>query len=786
VQADGKILVGGDFSTLGGQSRSRIGRLNANGAIDTTFNPGANGSVRALALQADGRILVGGGFTTLGGQPLGHIARINANGTPDLSFTPGANNTVHTLAIQADGKILVGGDFTMLGGQPRNRIARLHEDGTLDSNFNPGADNTIFALAVQADGKILVGGAFTSLGGETRLRIGRLNPDGSLDPSFNPGANFTVRALAAQADGKILAAGNFTTLAGQTRSRIGRLNANGSLDSTFNPGADGFVIALALQADGKILAGGEFNTLAGQTRDYIGRLSNDMAAVQSLEILPGGITVKWLRSGASPELEHVIFESSANDVSYSLLGPGMRTNGGWMLTGLALPLQQNLFIRARGYYGSGESTGSSSVAGSVRIAHLNRDETVSILTTGPNPSIRGQNVSFRATVRGVTPDSGVPTGTATLTVNAIPLETRPLDASGVVTYNTSTLTVGDHSISVQYSGDASFNGSQTDPITQTVKPAGTLTTLFNTPNFSLFGQPVTLRATVIVLSPGAGIADGNVTFMLNGAPLETRPVDFGLAFYTLSDLPVGEHDITVHYEGSDSFNSSTSEPIKQTVARADTTTALVIAPNPAVFGQSIGLAAFVNVSAPGAGTPSGIVTFVMNGAPLEARPLSAGVATYSVPDLAAGEYLFTVEYEGDESFNSSSGQPVAQAVERASTTILLVVAPNPSVVGESITLTATIGVVAPGNGTPTGAVTFTADGAPLDSFTLDASGVVTYTTAALPVGEYLLAIQYEGDLSFQGSTAPTIMQTVQPLWEIYLPMLEGLSEDIEGERGVFP
>jgi len=285
VQADGKILIGGDFTSLGGQTRNRLGRLNADGTLDGAFNPGVGGeifpTVYCLAVQADGKILVGGEFTTLGGQSRSGIGRLNADGTVDTTFNPGVDGdspSVYSLALQADGKILVGGGFTSLAGLTRNYIGRLNTNGTLDTAFNPNPDWVVFSLAVQTDGKILVGGEFETLGGQARANIGRLNATGSLDTSFNPGATGSiypaVYSLALQADGKILVGGDFTTLGGQSRNNIGRLNSNGTLD-TFNPEAGDFVESLAVQTDGKILVGGAFTTLAGQTRTHLGRVNAD-------------------------------------------------------------------------------------------------------------------------------------------------------------------------------------------------------------------------------------------------------------------------------------------------------------------------------------------------------------------------------------------------------------------------------------------------------------------------------------------------------------------------------
>ena len=302
VQADGKILVGGWFTNLCGQPCNYLGRLNADGTLDSGFNAGwMDYAVCSLAVQADGKILVGGLFGTLRGQPCNWLGRLNADGTLDTGFNPGANGEVDWLAVQADGEILVGGCFTTLGGQSRNYLGRLNSDGTLDTGFNPGANNDVYSLAVQADGEILVGGQFTTLGGQTRNYLGRLNSDGTLDSAFNPGVGsvgfWGVNALVVQADGKILVGGDFGTLGGQPCNCLGRLNADGTLDTGFNPGpvgggGGGFysgVDCLALQADGKILVGGEFTNLCGQACNYLGRLNADGTLDSGFNPAPGPI-----------------------------------------------------------------------------------------------------------------------------------------------------------------------------------------------------------------------------------------------------------------------------------------------------------------------------------------------------------------------------------------------------------------------------------------------------------------------------------------------------------------
>ena len=247
VQPDGRILAGGHFSVLGASLRSGIGRLHADGSLDTSFDPGlAAGSdefryVRVFARQPDGKILVAGHFGGIGGgtgsTPRQNIARLNADGTVDASFNPGTNGDVLGLAVQADGKILVGGWFTLIGGggtgtTARDGFARLNADGSLDTGFKPsvsgGIDASVYTFVLQADGKILVGGSFSSLAGTTRHNLARLNEDGSVDPGFDPGANAPVNTIGIQDNGLIVVGGSFTTLGGGgtgsiARNRLGRL-----------------------------------------------------------------------------------------------------------------------------------------------------------------------------------------------------------------------------------------------------------------------------------------------------------------------------------------------------------------------------------------------------------------------------------------------------------------------------------------------------------------------------------------------------------------------------------
>ncbi len=189
LQTDGKVIVGGAFFQYNGTTQNYVTRLNTDGTLDAAFAPtgtGLNNTVISLAVQTDGKILVGGSFTSYNGTTRNYIARLNADGTLDATFAPtgtGLNGGVTTLILQADGKVLVGGGFTDYNGTTRNRIARLNADGTLDATFVPtgtGLSGQVQKIVLQADGKVLVGGGFTDYNGTTRNRIARLNADGTL------------------------------------------------------------------------------------------------------------------------------------------------------------------------------------------------------------------------------------------------------------------------------------------------------------------------------------------------------------------------------------------------------------------------------------------------------------------------------------------------------------------------------------------------------------------------------------------------------------------------------
>jgi uncharacterized delta-60 repeat protein len=289
VQPDGKILAGGNFSTLRGSPSPLVARLNSDGSLDSTFTspfptPVLAARIYTLAVLSNGGLLVGGLFTNVGGTLRTNIARLQANGMLDETFNAmaGPSGLVRILVPEPGGKILIGGEFTSVNNTNRNRIARLNADGSLDTSFDPaaGAGDIVRTVALMPGGQVLVGGLFTTFAGVSKTHLARLNNNGSLDPSFPAGSgpNGDVYFASPQPDSTILISGDFTSVNGTGMNRIARLQADGSLDTTFMPDGGalgGPVYHVLSQPNGKIVLGGGFTSVNGTSVNRLARVTGD-------------------------------------------------------------------------------------------------------------------------------------------------------------------------------------------------------------------------------------------------------------------------------------------------------------------------------------------------------------------------------------------------------------------------------------------------------------------------------------------------------------------------------
>jgi hypothetical protein len=379
-------------------------------------------------------------------------------------------------------------------------------------------------------------------------------------------------------------------------------------------------------------------------------------------------------------------------------------------------------------------------------------------TSSVSPALFGQAVTFTATVTAVAPGAGNPSGTLTFTVDSGASVTVTL-VSGQASLVTSTLSVGNHIISATYGGDVNFFGSS-GAYTQTVNKAGTNTSFASSANSSVFGQSVTLTATVNATAPGAGLPTGTLTFTVDGVP--QTPVGLNgssQALLVISTLDVNAHSIATDYSGDGNFLGG-SGLFTQTVAKAGTTVALTSSMTASVFGQSVTFTATVTPVAPGAGVPGGTVTFKDGVTAIATTTLGSGITSVSVTTLSVAAHSLTAVYNGDVSFNTSTSGALAHTVNKANTTINLTSSANPEVFGQTLTLTATVAVVAPGVGTPTGTVTFKNGATTIGSSSLSGGDATLIITNTLEAGNHNLTANYAGNGNFLTSTSGIYLQLI--------------------------
>ncbi len=291
LQNDGKVVIGGFFTDVNGIPRNRVARLNADGSLDLSFNPGSGCEgkivpvdptepfVFAVGLQSDGRIIIGGNFITYNGATRSGLARLNSDGSLDTSFDVGSgmNSWVRSLRVQPNGQTLVSGWFTTYNNVGHNRMVLLNSDGSADTTLAPnfGDSTAIYSMAPLANGQIVVGGHSINTNAPFVTEVVRLNPDGSFDPTFNPsgsGANDKVEIVLLQSDGKFVIAGYFNQYDGEARQGVARLNADGTLDESFVVNINNWSFSGVLQGDGRVLICGGFSAVDGFARGGVVRL----------------------------------------------------------------------------------------------------------------------------------------------------------------------------------------------------------------------------------------------------------------------------------------------------------------------------------------------------------------------------------------------------------------------------------------------------------------------------------------------------------------------------------
>jgi len=445
---------------------------------------------------------------------------------------------------------------------------------------------------------------------------------------------------------------------------------------------------------------------------------------------------------------------------------------------------------------SGDANFSTATSAPITVTVGKAQTATAISTITPAAVTYGQsNITVTAAVTVSAPGAGTPTGSITFYDGSAsgPVLGSATVSSGIATIQIAANSplanplIGVHNIVAVYGGDTSFQASTSSSTTQsqlTVSKAATTTTVISSSSQSVVGQ--TLMFTATVLGTGSGSApSGTITFSSNGTPIGTANVAVagGIASASLmvpssgvAALPVGTTVISAAYSGDGNYNASTSPltvgagALQQVVSKAATTIVLTTSTNPS--NQAVTLTATVSVTAPGAGTPTGTVTFYNTANNIQTA-LGSGtlatsgnanqfVAAITLAQLPQGTPSLTAIYGGDASFLGSSSSSVTSgggSSSKAAVTVSLTPNANPSVLGQPVTLTATVTPVAPATGTPTGTVTFIDTGNQLGTVTL-LGGVATFTTGTLSVGTHAISASYSGDATYQPYFSPSLPEVI--------------------------
>jgi hypothetical protein len=372
--------------------------------------------------------------------------------------------------------------------------------------------------------------------------------------------------------------------------------------------------------------------------------------------------------------------------------------------------------------------------------------TSTAVIASPSPSVFGQPVSFTATVSAVAASAGIPSGTVQFYVDNVLVGTPvSLNGAGVATSGAvSNLTVGPHSIDAWYSGDPDFLISS-DNVVHTIDQGASSTAVTSTPNPSVFGDTVTIAATVSAAAPAAGTPTGIVEFFDGGTSLGSASLTDGVATLNTSTLTVGTHPITATYVGDTNFTTSSSTSLDQVVNGASQSITFGV-----LADKTYGDAPFGVSASASSGLPVGFSS---------QTPAVCSVTGATVSLLGVGQCTIRAAQSGNAIWAAATPVDQSFTVAKASSTTGIVShSPNPSVVGQSYAVTWLVDTVPAGAGTPTGTVTVS-DGTSQCSAAVSTGSCSLASTSA---GPKTLTASYAGDSEYTPSVSSGTTHTVNP------------------------
>jgi Bacterial Ig-like domain (group 3)/Galactose oxidase, central domain len=402
---------------------------------------------------------------------------------------------------------------------------------------------------------------------------------------------------------------------------------------------------------------------------------------------------------------------------------------------------------------------------------IGQETTNTLLSSSENPSDVGQLVRFTATVTAQT----APTGSVSFTDGENALGAVALSGNTAV-YSTSSLTSGSHVITATYMGDATHVGSSSLALNQGVIENTTTTALTVTPTTGSYGQSVSLKAAVT----GTGSITGSVLFRDGSTRLGSVNLTNQQATLSISSLGGGGHSITASYTGDPTHSGSTSESVPITITQAATSVTISSSLNPSMEGLPVTFIAKVSGSGPV--TPGGTVVF-SDGSNAFGTPQTVfnGSANISTSSLSAGSHSISAAYSGDANYTSAASIVLKQVVDGGASQTVLQSSPNPSVVGQPVSLSVS---VSSQQGVPSGSVRLL-DGQAQIAIVSLTNGAGAFSTSSLTVGPHTLSAVYGGDSTHAGSTSPAVVQTVNNVSTVTLTLTSAPNPSTVGQAVVF-
>jgi hypothetical protein len=403
------------------------------------------------------------------------------------------------------------------------------------------------------------------------------------------------------------------------------------------------------------------------------------------------------------------------------------------------------------YAGAADFAPSTSPVASL---DLTGDKTTVELTASPTPSRKGQPVTLVASVTSVVPTGVDVGGLAQFSVDGLKTGDPVPVVEGMASIQVLSLSVGTHTMGVEYLGDMAFDGSASLPTVQLVESPGVVAAIALSGPVTTVGEAVTVSVDVVAEGDGAS-PTGRVQFEVDGVQTgAAMGLVAGRAERTVVGLAVGAHTIRAHYLGDSSHEAAWSGTATHSVEPGAVAVALTATAPRSQVGDTVTVKAAVE-PVRGSRAPGGLVRFVVDGAQYGGLVgLDDGIATVALTDLETGAHTVRAYYLGDGLHDAGWSGTLTHTVALGSVTVGLTLSAGQSQVGDTVTLTALAEPVT-GRGPVGGSVRFMIDGAQYGGLVALVGQRAVTAVMGLSVGDHSMRAEYVGDRGHESASSGT-------------------------------